>query len=251
MRRCFCLALHLFPISPPPLHAFSHRCLLKSCLCPASAPHAASQSRGFRRTQCCVNVVPGAGVVEVKPRAHVQPLGERGRGCVQRCLSHPHGTAGAGAERLAGGLLHLLAGTVRDHLDNCFSALFGSAFGAEAALSMRACCPSWVKAFHFSSTRTPQPIVILLVSAQHRRFVAARLRGCLAIPGITILALSSIAVLSQATPKFVSPRKCRGSALVSSGPPPTFSVLANCGGIVGVSFWGIVLVVGFFGSGAV
>ena len=47
-----------------------------------------------------------------------------------------------------GGLLHLLAGTLRDHLDNCFSALFGSAFGAEAA--MRACCPSWVKAFHFS-----------------------------------------------------------------------------------------------------
>ena len=145
-----------------------------------------------------------------------------------------------------GGLLHLLAGTVRDHPDNCFSALFGSAFGAEAALSMRACCPSWVKAFHFSSTRTPQPIVILLVSAQHRRFVAARLQGCLAIPGITILALSSIAVLSQATPKCVSPRKCRGSALVSSGPPPTFSILANCGGIVGVSFWGIVLVVGFF-----
>ena len=111
---------------------------------------------------------------------------------------------------------------------------------------MRACCPSWVKAFHFSSTRTPQPIVILPVLAQHRRFVAARLQGCLAIPGITILALSSIAALSQATPKCVSPRNCSGSALVSSGPPPTFSILAHCGGIVGVSFWGIVLVVVFF-----
>ena len=30
------------------------------------------------------------------------------------------------------------------------SALFGSGFGAEAALSLRARCPSWVKASHFS-----------------------------------------------------------------------------------------------------
>ena len=30
----------------------------------------------------------------------MQPLGEKGRGCVQRCLSRPHSTAGAGAARL-------------------------------------------------------------------------------------------------------------------------------------------------------
>ena len=91
----------------------------------------------------------------------MQPLGEKGRGCVQRCLSRPAAPPALeprGWLPHRGGLLHLLAGTLRDHLDNCLSALFGSAFGAEAALSMRACCPSWVKAFHFSSTRTPQPI---------------------------------------------------------------------------------------------
>ena len=33
---------------------------------------------------------------------------------------------------------------------------------------------------------------------------------------------------------------------MSSGPPPTFSILAHCGGIVGVSFWGIVLAAVFF-----
>ena len=213
MRRCFCLALHLFSISSPPLLGLPR---FLSSLPPqvlplsTSAPLAVSQSRGSFR--------PAA------------PPALELRGWLPHCS----------------GLLHLLAGTLRDYLDNCFSALFGSAFGAEAALSMRACCPSWVKAFHFSSTRTPQPVVILPVLAQHRRFVAARLQGCLAIPGITILALSSIAVLSQATPKCVSPRNCRGSALVSSGPPPTFSILAHCGGIVGVSFWGIVLVVVFF-----
>ena len=33
-----------------------------------------------------------------------------------------------------GGLLHLLAGTLRDHLDNCFSALFGSAWSRGSSL---------------------------------------------------------------------------------------------------------------------
>ena len=91
------------------------------------------------------------------------------------------------------------------------------------------------------STRTLQPIVILPFSAQYR---------CSWLHGRNSWHCSSIAVLSQATPRCVSPRNCRGSVWASNGPPPTFSLLARCGGIVGVSFWGIVFVASFFWKAA-
>ena len=69
-----------------------------------------------------------------------------------------------GRLRHRGGLLNLLAGTLCNHLACGVSALFGSAFGAEAALSMRARCPT------SPSTRAP----ILPLSAQYRCF---RLHG--------------------------------------------------------------------------
>ena len=188
MRRCFCLALRLFSISSPPLlgppRFLSSRCLLKS---------ACQQTHAVLR-QCSSSP---AWLLELRlfashPGHTCSRLGRKDEAASKDACHAPAAPPALeprGWLPHRGGLLHLLAGTLRDHLDNCFSALFGSAFGAEAAPSMRACCPSWVKAFHFSSTRTPQPIVILPASAQRRRFVAARLRGCLAIPGIRILAL--------------------------------------------------------------
>ena len=123
-----------------------------------------NQSRGsFRRaaklTHCCVNVVPrsaaGAGVVRFKPRAHVQPLEEKGRGCVQRCLSRPHGAAGAGAERPTSSPWWSSSPSCGHSSQTPWQLLAAiprtsAAFGAEAALSMRTRCPSWVKASRFS-----------------------------------------------------------------------------------------------------
>ena len=71
------------------------------------------------------------------------------------------------------------------------------------------------------STRTAQPVIIIPLSAQYRCFHLHSRE----------VALSSIAVLSQDTPKCLLV-----TARVAFGPPPTFSLLAHCGGIVGVSF---------------
>ena len=113
-----------------------------------------------------------------------------------------HAPAAPPALEPRGGLLHLVAGTLRDHIDNClrrFRALRLSLCGAEAALSMRACCPSWVKALHFSfNTHSSAHRDSSFVSPVPL-FPAARPRGCLAIKGRISFGPASCARMVEAS----------------------------------------------------